>query len=39
MMAWSHRDPFDRLVAATALHDNLPFISADPVVDGITRMW
>ncbi len=40
MMAWSRRDPFDRLLAATAMHDNLPFISADPVFDGIvTRIW
>jgi PIN domain nuclease of toxin-antitoxin system len=40
MMAWSHRDPFDRLLAATALHDNLAFISADPVFDGILkRLW
>ncbi len=40
MMAWSHRDPFDRLLAATAMHDNLPFVSADPVFDGIvTRIW
>jgi PIN domain nuclease of toxin-antitoxin system len=40
LMAWSHRDPFDRLLAATAMHDNLPFVSADPVFDGIvTRLW
>ncbi len=40
MMTWSHRDPFDRLLAATAMHDNLPFLSADPVFDGIvTRLW
>ena len=40
MMAWLHRDPFDRLLAATALHYNLPIISADAVFDGVvTRLW
>lgn len=39
-MAWSHRDPFDRLLAATAVHRNLPMVSADTVFDGIvTRIW
>lgn len=40
MMAWPHRDPFDRLLAATALHYNLPLVSADPAFDGIVRrVW
>ena len=40
MMAWTHRDPFDRLLAATATHGNLPLVSADTVFDGIvTRLW
>jgi PIN domain nuclease of toxin-antitoxin system len=40
MMAWSHRDASDRLLAATAMHDNLPLVSADSVFDGIvTRLW
>jgi PIN domain nuclease of toxin-antitoxin system len=40
MMAWTHRDPFDRLLAATAMHYNLPLVSADVVFDGIvTRLW
>jgi PIN domain nuclease of toxin-antitoxin system len=39
-MAWTHRDPFDRLLAATAMHYNLPLVSADAVFDGIvTRLW
>lgn len=39
-MAWSHRDPFDRLLAATALTYNLPLVSADAVFDGVvTRLW
>jgi len=39
-MSWAHRDPFDRLLAATAAHYNLPIISADTVFDGlVTRLW
>ena len=37
---WTHRDPFDRILAATALHYGLQIISADPVFDGIvSRIW
>jgi PIN domain nuclease of toxin-antitoxin system len=40
MMAWTHRDPFDRLLAATAMQYNLPLVSADTAFDGIvTRLW
>jgi PIN domain nuclease of toxin-antitoxin system len=40
IMPWAHRDPFDRLLAATALHYNLPIVSADPVFDGVVaRVW
>ena len=39
-MDWHHRDPFDRLLAATALHYAYPLISADTVFDGIVeRIW
>ena len=39
-MDWSHRDPFDRLLVATALRYGMPIISADPVFDGIvSRVW
>jgi PIN domain nuclease of toxin-antitoxin system len=39
-MPWTHRNPFDRLLVATATHYSLPIISADPVFDGIvTRLW
>jgi PIN domain nuclease of toxin-antitoxin system len=39
-MPWAHRDPFDRLLAATAACHNLPIVSADTVFDGlITRVW
>ncbi len=33
-MDWSHRDPFDRIIAATADHYDLLLISADAVFDG-----
>ena len=40
LMAWPHRDPFDRLLAATSLRRGLPLISADSVFDGlIPRIW
>lgn len=39
-MAWAHRDPFDRLLAATAIRQSLPIVSADAVFDGVvTRLW
>lgn len=36
-----HRDPFDRLIAAQAIAEGLPVISADPALDayGIERLW
>ena len=36
-----HRDPFDRLIVATALVDNMRLVSADATLDayGITRVW
>lgn len=36
-----HRDPFDRMLAAQAIHDDLPLISADPKLDcfGVRREW
>lgn len=39
-MAWAHRDPFDRLLAATAICLALPIVSADAVFDGVApRLW
>ena len=39
-MAWPHRDPFDRLLAATALRHNVSIVSADTVFDGVVaRLW
>jgi PIN domain nuclease of toxin-antitoxin system len=36
-----HKDPFDRLIAATAIVEGLTLVSADPVFDayGLTRLW
>jgi PIN domain nuclease of toxin-antitoxin system len=36
-----HRDPFDRLIAATALVEGLMLVSADPHFDtyGLSRLW
>ena len=36
-----HGDPFDRLLVAQAMVENVPVISADPRLDayGITRVW
>lgn len=40
LLNWIHRDPFDRLIAATARCGALPLISADPVFDEVvTRVW
>jgi PIN domain nuclease of toxin-antitoxin system len=39
-MAWGHRDPFDRFLAATALHYGLPLVSANTIFDGlVARIW
>jgi PIN domain nuclease of toxin-antitoxin system len=43
---WPHRDPFDRMIAATAIVMQLPLISIDTVFDGLAtredwpgRVW
>jgi PIN domain nuclease of toxin-antitoxin system len=39
-MEWSHRDPFDRLLAASALRRRIPIVSGDAVFDAkIARIW
>ncbi len=41
-LEWSHRDPFDRLLAATVQVLGIPIVSADAVFDnvaGVTRLW
>ena len=36
-----HRDPFDRILAATALHEDFTVCSADKSLDvfGVQRIW
>jgi PIN domain nuclease of toxin-antitoxin system len=40
-LPFHHRDPFDRMIVAQALVENLPVISVDPALDlyGIKRLW
>jgi PIN domain nuclease of toxin-antitoxin system len=40
-LPFHHKDPFDRLIAATALVERLTLISADSAFDayGVTRLW
>lgn len=40
-LPFHHRDPFDRLLVAQSLAENVPMVSSDPVVDayGVTRHW
>lgn len=40
-LPFHHRDPFDRILAAQALKENIPLISADAALDayGIQRLW
>ena len=39
--ASSHRDPFDRMIAAQALGQNIAIVGPDPLLDqfGISRIW
>lgn len=40
-LPFHHRDPFDRVLAAQALNDDLTVVSADPVFQkyGVKRVW
>jgi PIN domain nuclease of toxin-antitoxin system len=40
-LAGEHRDPFDRMIAAQALAEDIPVLSADLKLDtfGIRRIW
>jgi PIN domain nuclease of toxin-antitoxin system len=40
-LPFHHRDPFDRLLAAQALADDLSVVSSDPIFRryGVTRVW
>jgi PIN domain nuclease of toxin-antitoxin system len=38
---WQHRDPFDRLLVAQALVENLTMVTSDPQIAAVTglRVW
>jgi len=40
-LPFHHRDPFDRMIAAQALVEGIPLVSADTIFDayGVTRIW
>ena len=40
-LPFHHRDPFDRLLIAQALHEQVPIVSNDEAFDryGVTRLW
>ncbi len=40
-LPFHHRDPFDRLLIAQALVEQMPIVSRDPVLEtyGVTRLW
>lgn len=35
---WSHRDPFDRILAAQAMIESMTLLSDDPVFDGLAGL-
>lgn len=37
----NHKNPFDRLLVAQAMSENIPIVSADPKLDayGVQRLW
>jgi len=37
VLSWEHRDPFDRLIGATAFMEGLNLISADIVFDELAE--
>ncbi|MDR0250887.1 MAG: PIN domain-containing protein [Burkholderiales bacterium] len=36
-LEWEHRDPFDRIIGATAITRRLVLVSADPAFDGLAN--
>ena len=40
-LPFHHKDPFDRLLVAQALVEQIAVVSADPALDayGVTRLW
>ncbi len=42
LLEWSHRDPFDRMIAAVAINEDADLISSDDAFDeleAIKRIW
>ena len=41
LLPGNHKDPFDRMLAAQAIHENLPLLSNDSQLDvfGVRREW
>lgn len=42
LLGWAHRDPFDRLLAAQALHHGFALVTCDPAfaeLDGLQVVW
>lgn len=37
VLEWTHRDPFDRIIGATALTKGLALVSADTAFDGLAN--
>ncbi len=40
-LPWHHRDPFDRILVAQAISENIPIISVDNALDAypVQRLW
>lgn len=41
LLPGNHKDPFDRMLAAQAIHEDIPLLSNDPQLDlfGVRREW
>ncbi len=41
LLDWPHRDPFDRIIAAAALHEKVPVVSPNAAFNqlGLERIW
>lgn len=41
LLDWPHRDPFDRMIASSALQEKVPVVSSDAAFDqlGLERIW
>lgn len=40
-LPFHHRDPFDRMLVAQAIVEDIPIVSADPILDSynVARIW